>query len=214
MKYCGNYFINKWTRAGDKAIEQRKAERSIKKFRKKCMIETYGYDYYLRDKLWEKLKKQKKRDTYESWKKRLAIYGFTVHGFDTKRNQQHYGKPLVHQYNFYDFEDNMEVLNKGDSKMNKLTWNDILKSYTDNPRDVITRENGIWFYAYGEGNKVYIESGRSHENCSIITLRRLLDSGNFEEVYDMYLKKAPREEVCAVTQNSSYWFGIFSELSD
>ena len=178
------------------------------------MIETYGYDYYLRDKLWEKLKKQKKRDTYESWKKRLAIYGFTVHGFDTKRNQQHYGKPLVHQYNFYDFEDNIEVLNKGDNKMNKLTWNDILKSYTDNPRDVITRENGIWFYAYGEGNKVYIESGRSHENCSKITVRRSLGSENFEEVYDMYLKKAPREEVCAVTQNSSYWFGIFSELSD
>ena len=212
MNYWSNYYIYKWSREADKASERRKSEKSLKKFRKKYMISEYGYDYYLRDKTWEKIKNQKKKETYESWKRRLAIYGFTVYGFDTRRNEQHFGKPLVHEYNFYDQSASIDILVKGDNMMNNLTWEGIFKSFTENPRDVITRENGVWFYAYGDGENVYVEAGKNHKKCSKITMRRRLDSKNFETIYDMYLSNAPRSKVCGITRNASYWFGIFSDL--
>lgn len=93
-----------------------------------------------------------------------------------------------------------------------MNWNQILSSYTENPRDVRTRDEGIWFYAYGEGENIYIESGRYHQDCSHINGRRLLDRENLEEVYAMYRNGTARYKVCEVTQNSSYWFGIFREL--
>ena len=96
--------------------------------------------------------------------------------------------------------------------MNQLTWNEILQSYVQNPRDVITRKNGIWFYAYAEENNVYVEAGRNHTHRSKITVRRRLDKENFEKVLEMYINGEPRLEICQVTQNSSYWFGIFAEL--
>lgn len=212
MNCWGNYYIYKWSREANKASERRKSEKSLKKFRKKYMISEYGYDYYLRDKTWEKIKNQKKKETYESWKRRLAIYGFTVHGFDTRRNEQHFGKPFVYQYNFYDNSDDIENFKKEDNIMNTLTWEKILNSFTENPRDVLTRDGGVWFYAYGDGKNVYIEAGKNHTKCSKITMRRILDKSNFKDVFDMYLTGAPRSEVCAITQNSSYWFGIFSTL--
>ena len=207
-----NYYIYKWSREADKASERRKSEKSLKKFRKKYMISEYGYDYYLRDKTWEKIKNQKKKETYESWKRRLAIYGFTVHGFDTRKNEQHFGKPLVHEYNFYDQSANVDILARGDNMMNNLTWEGIFKSFTDNPRDVITRKNGVWFYAYGDGENVYVEAGKNHKKCSKITMRRRLDREKFEEIFDMYVNNSPLREVREITQNSSYWFGIFSDL--
>lgn len=96
--------------------------------------------------------------------------------------------------------------------MNTLTWEAILKSFTENPRDVITRKNGVWFYTYGDGKNVYVEAGKNHGNCSKITVRRRLDHKNFEEIFDMYENNIPRSEVQEITQNSSYWFGIFSTL--
>ena len=212
MNYWSNYYIYKWIRKGDKANERRKVEKSLKKFRKKYMISEYGYEYYLRDKTWEKIKNQKKKESYESWKKRLAIYGFTVHGFDTRRNEQHFGKPLVHEYNFYDQTDNSDTFKKGDSIMHNLTWKEILESFSKNPRDVITQQHGVWFYTYTEEKNIYVETGRNHTKCSKITTRRRLDSKNFETIYDMYLSNAPRSKVCGITRNASYWFGIFSDL--
>jgi hypothetical protein len=41
---------------------------------------------------------------------------------------------------------------------------------------------------------------------------RRLDCQNFEKVYTMYLNQAPRMKVRDVTQNSSYWYGIFRDL--
>ena len=214
MNCWGNYYIYKWAKEADKSSERRKSEKSLKKFRKKCMISEYGYDYYLRDKTWEKIKDQKKKETYESWKRRLAIYGFTVHGFDTRRNEQHFGKPLVHEYNFYDQTNNTDTLkiNKGDTIMNTLNWGEIFDSFAKNPRDVITQANGVWFYTYTEGKDIYVESGRNHKNRSKITTRRKLDRKNFETIYDMYLNNTPRSKILDITRNSSYWFGIFSDL--
>lgn len=96
--------------------------------------------------------------------------------------------------------------------MNNLTWEEIFDSFAKDPRDVITRQNGVWFYTYTEGKNIYVESGKNHTHCSKITTRRRLDSENFEIIYDMYLNNTPRSEVLNVTINSSYWFGIFSDL--
>ena len=96
--------------------------------------------------------------------------------------------------------------------MKHLTARSIVNSFTNNPRNVLTRKNGVWFYAWGDGENVYIESGRDKARCSKITVRRRLDLNNFEQVYEMYLLGSPRSEVCDVTQNSSYWFGIFEDL--
>ena len=214
MSYWGNYYINKWTREGEKAAQQRKIEKSLQKVRKGYMLSKYGYEYYLRDKTWERIKNQKKKETYESWKQRLAIYGFTVQGFDIRRNEQHFGKPLVHEYNFYDQTDNADIIktNKGDIIMNSLTWEEIFESFAKNPRDVITKENGVWFYAYTEDKDIYVESGRNHTKRSEISIRRKLDRQNFETIYNMYINNAPRSNFLDITRNSSYWFGIFSDL--
>ena len=142
----------------------------------------------------------------------MAIYGFTVQGIDTRRNEQHFGKPLVHEYNFYDQTNNSNTIKKGDKIMHNLTWAEILESFSKNPRDVITQQNGVWFYTYTEEKSIYVEVGRNHINCSKITTRRRLDSENFETIYDMYLHNISRSKVRDVTLNSSYWFGIFSDL--
>ena len=98
--------------------------------------------------------------------------------------------------------------------MKELTVKDIVHSYTSNPRNVITRKNGVWFYAYGDGENVYIESGRGKVPCSKITVRRRLDLNNFDRVYLMYKQGCPRGEICDATQNSSYWFGIFEDMKN
>ena len=207
-----NYYLHKWVREGDRASEKRKAERSLKKFRKKCMISTYGYDYYLRDKTWEKIKNQKKKETYEAWKRRLNIYGFTIHGYDIRRNEVHYGKPLVHEYNFYDSCSNIDFFKKEKEKtMEKLTWTTILDSFTKSPRDVVTKR-GLWFYAYGDGKNVYVEKSRDHKISSNISVTRTLDFCNFETIFDMFINKSPSAEIQSITRNASYWFAIFREM--
>ncbi|MBQ7376356.1 MAG: hypothetical protein IJW52_05695 [Clostridia bacterium] len=213
MNCWGNYYIYKWAKEVDTARERKKSEKSLKKFRKKYMISEYGYDYYLRDETWKKIKDQKKKETYEIWKKRLALYGFTVQGFDTRRNEQHFDKPLVHEYNFYDQLTSIDISEKEeDNTMNNLTWESILISFTENPRDVLTRKNGVWFYTFGDGKNVYVEAGKNHKNCSKITIRRRLDCENFENIFYMYVNNTPRSDLLEITRNSSYWFGIFSDL--
>lgn len=96
--------------------------------------------------------------------------------------------------------------------MKQITFASIVNSYTNNPRNVITRKNGVWFYAYGDGENVYIEGGRGKANCSKIRVRRRLDRQNFEKIYSMYIQGKPRSEIRDVTQNSSYWIGIFEDL--
>lgn len=99
-------------------------------------------------------------------------------------------------------------------------WAYIVKSYTDNPRDVSTAPKGnavpVWFYVFGKDGKIFIEKGREHELCSKMKTRRMLDKENLAAIYELHLRrntscvnKAARQ----LTRNRSYWFGIFADLN-
>ena len=124
MDCIEKHYIYKWLREGDKIAQERKAEKLRKKAEKKRIIDTYGYQYYLRDKTWKAIKNQKKRESFDLWRYRLALYGFTIDGFDTKYNQQHYAQPLVHEYRFGEQEDHKTG---GFTNMSDI-WDCILQS--------------------------------------------------------------------------------------
>ena len=209
-KCVDRYFAYKWFRRADQAFERRKAEKIRRKGEKARMIATYGYQYYLRDKTWHSIKNQKKRESFDFWQYRLALYGFTVDGFDTKYSQQHYSKPLVHTYRFFSEK---EITTKGEAPEMTDVWNKILSSYSENPRDVLTFGKRKYFYVYVEKGDVYIERGREHENASAISVRRPLDKKNLEVIYEKYKTNVKAGKIIDITFHSVYWFGIFRDLN-
>ena len=91
-------------------------------------------------------------------------------------------------------------------------WNEIVTSYSKNPRDVLTFGKRKYFYVYEKDGDVYIESGRNHENASEIKTRRMLDKSNLENVYEKYKSGVKPSKILDITFNSVYWFGIFRDL--
>lgn len=209
LRIAQRYYIYKWLREADKISEKKKADKLRRKNEKKRLIDTYGYLYYLRDKTWNTIKNQKKKETFENWQHRLSLYCFTIDGYDTKYKHQHYSKPFVHEYNFdYKVEERKEL-----EESHMTIWNIIVESFLETPRDVLTYGRRKYFYVYVENDDVYIESGREHKNISNIKVRRKLDSQNFDEVYEKYKSGAKPSEILNITYNSAYWFGIFRELN-
>ena len=80
-------------RAKEKA--RKKAEKQRAKAEKKRIIAEYGYDYYLKDNTWNKIKDQKRNESYDMWKRRLGFYGFGIDGVELKTGRAHTAKPLV-----------------------------------------------------------------------------------------------------------------------
>lgn len=80
-------------RAKEKA--RKKAEKQRAKAEKKRIIAEYGYDYYLKDNTWKKIKDQKKNESHEMWKRRLGLYGFGIDGVELKTGRPHAAKPHV-----------------------------------------------------------------------------------------------------------------------
>lgn len=104
--------------------------------------------------------------------------------------------------------------------MEKDIWNLIVSSYSQNPRDVITtpvgNRHGKWFHVRVEAKRVFISEAKEHSYSSKFTTRRELNPSEAEKVYELYLKRqkgvSNNQEVQETTMNSSYWFGIFSDL--
>lgn len=98
--------------------------------------------------------------------------------------------------------------------------NTIKQSYSERPRDVATtpQRNTAprWFYVYSDGKNVFVESGHEHINKSKITNRIILDKNSIIDIYSMYCQYKRglmlRKEIRDRNRNSSYWFGIFSDL--
>ncbi len=101
----------------------------------------------------------------------------------------------------------------------KQLWNVIVDSYGSTPRDVSTTPTNRepkWFYVSSDGRDIFISSGKAHGNKATISACRTLDKNNLSKIYELYcLRKRGllrRSDATAVTQNSSYWFGIFEDL--
>ena len=203
------YYIFKCIYGLNKIIEQKRREKKQSKLEKKRMINAYGYQYYLRDKTWNRVKNKKRRESFDLWRYRLALYGFTVDGYDTKYNAQHFAEPNVDA--FTSPEEMTIDSNAEEYEMNNI-WNKIVKDYKDDPRDVLTAGGRKYFYVYAEGNEVFIESGRTHSNASKISSRRRLDKESLDVVYNKYKTGARPKNLQDDTFNSVYWLGIFSDL--
>ena len=101
-------------------------------------------------------------------------------------------------------------------------WEEILKSFTTNPRDVhtqpLTKRAVLQFYVYVEDKKLYVDRAKNNEPSSNLSKRRLLAS-EFEKcaiMYDIYQRRKRGEEVSheatAITVNQVYWYGIFADM--
>ena len=101
-------------------------------------------------------------------------------------------------------------------------WEEILKSYTTNPRDVHTqplaKRTALWFYVYVEDGKLCVDRAKNNEPSSNLSKRRMLAS-EFEKcaiMYDIYQRRKRGEEVSheatAITVNQVYWYGVFADM--
>ena len=101
-------------------------------------------------------------------------------------------------------------------------WEEILKSYTTNPRDVhtqpLTKRTALWFYVYVEDGKLYVDCAKNNEPSSNLSKRRMLAS-EVEKcaiMYDIYQRRKRGEEVSheatAITVNQVYWYGVFADM--
>lgn len=98
--------------------------------------------------------------------------------------------------------------------------NEILKSFTDNPRDVHTcpTRNSApkWFFVDIRNGKIVISESKTHINSSKLKTNRILNSNELPEIFNLYLRRKHGEsvskEATALTVNQVYWYGIFSEL--
>ena len=101
-------------------------------------------------------------------------------------------------------------------------WEDIVKSYTDNPREVcsqpITKRPGRWFFVYVENGDLYVDCAKEHKPSSQLTKRRMLsaDAEKCNIVFDLYCRRKRGEQVSAeataTTVNQIYWYGIFADM--
>ena len=102
----------------------------------------------------------------------------------------------------------------------KTTWEEMLSSYINNPRDVKTiplKKEGVWFYVYVENNDIYVESARNHlANSSSIKNRRKIEKEKVDIMLSLYNRRKKGEKVADEakrnTQNQVYWYGIFADM--
>lgn len=97
-------------------------------------------------------------------------------------------------------------------------WLKIIQDLKDNPRDLHTvpknNANPKWFYAYTDGDKIYVENAKEHTPSSSISLRRALDFTNFEKIYPIHLRRENGEQVSQeatkTTVNQVYWYSVIT----
>lgn len=101
----------------------------------------------------------------------------------------------------------------------RASWEDIISSYKNNPRDVKTvplQGTGIWFNVYVENENIYIDRAKNHSNSSIIRNRRSLEKEKIDVMLSLYYRRKKGEAVAQeakdATQNQVYWYGIFADM--
>ena len=102
----------------------------------------------------------------------------------------------------------------------KVTWNDLVCSYSKNPRDVVTvpttNRAGKWFFVSAVNGKIVVKNATAHAESSQIKGKRTLRSEELEAMLDLYHRRQKGEgvfaEAASTTVNQVYWYGIFSDL--
>lgn len=216
--YITYHYLHKWLNESDKLAEKRKEEKYRQKFEKKRIIEQFGYNYYLRDKLWNKIKDQKPKENYQQWVKRLSIYGFSSDGKDLKTGEEHYSHPLVHDIILNNTNKIGEKMETNELDESIIKWGDLLKKYLT-PKEIKTcplhNQKGKYFYVCSLNKSLYIYSGNTEPACCIKGKRKL-NKEELSTLYHLYKKRGSLEfdyhEMINCSRNSSYWFGVFVDM--
>lgn len=97
-------------------------------------------------------------------------------------------------------------------------WLKIINNLKNNPRDLHTvpktKKQPLWFYAYTNGEKIYVTNAKENTPSSKISSVRTLDFDSFEKIYPIHLRREEGEnvsqEATATTRNQVYWYSIIS----
>ncbi len=98
-------------------------------------------------------------------------------------------------------------------------WSIIIKELKSNPRDLHTlptnNSQARWFFAYTDGDRIFIEQAKSNYPSSKISTRRILDYNGFKKIHPIYVRRKRGEnvssEASAITMNQSYWYPVIKE---
>lgn len=105
-------------------------------------------------------------------------------------------------------------LTRSDTNFNDIDriWGEIIRSYSEDPRDVLTFGKMKYCFVYSNNDWICVDSGRNHVNKSKISHPRSLCKKEFEIVFPKYLNGARLQDIRNITHNSTYWFGIFEDM--
>ena len=102
-----------------------------------------------------------------------------------------------------------------------MSFKQIVSYFAGNAHDVSTapQTNALpkFFFVYVLGDKINISKARFHTSRSCnITKDRILNENEYEDMLKLYHRRQRGESVAreatAITNNASYWYGIFAEL--
>lgn len=109
----------------------------------------------------------------------------------------------------------------GGRKMNaERMWDNIFARLNETPEDVSTvpsnKRAPLWFFAYIENGRLYIQNSINYEPSTKMSQRREISKNNFIPVYSYYHRWANgernlRQEVRTISRNTAYIFALISK---
>lgn len=159
---------------------------------RKAIIKAHGYEHYLRDRTWHRIKERRKHETVAMWQKRLAIYGFNEYGKDLWGN-----------------EENTVTNELASIKDENNVFEKIYQRLCTQPGDFMTIQKHKWFFAFAANGNIYIHSSEKTPMCKI-NKTRILNKAKVDEVYRFYKQKKSIGATKDLTFNASYWFALFA----
>ena len=98
-------------------------------------------------------------------------------------------------------------------------WNFIVSELQNHPQDIQTvplHGQGKWFYAYSDGNDIWVTNSKTHIPSCKISKPRKLKKERYEVILQLYRRRckgeAVSQEATSVTVHQVYWYGIFSKF--
>ena len=110
---------------------------------------------------------------------------------------------------------------KQERRLCRNMWEEIIRSYTENPRDVksrpLTKQIPLWFHVYVEDGKLYVDRAKENQPSSNLSPRRKRSSNarKCDIMFDIYRRRKCGEpvsaEATATSVNQIYWYGVFAD---